>query len=54
MEKQLRVAVDRLSSVLAARSPDMQEGNGSPVTEIHEELDEEGRVICGWNAFEIS
>jgi len=46
VQKQLDVAEEKLSSVPTVTIPDMQSDEGLPLTEIHEELDEEGNILC--------
>ena len=46
--KQLEDAGQKLSLSLHISRPETRDEEGLPLTEIREELDEEGNVICGW------
>jgi len=46
IRRRVDVAEEKLSSLPAVTIPDMQSDEGLPMTEIHEELDEEGNVLC--------
>ncbi|KAI9791444.1 MAG: hypothetical protein M1833_001521 [Piccolia ochrophora] len=46
VKKQLSAAEEQLDVLLATREPDLNKGDkGLPVTEIHEDLDEDGNVL---------
>jgi unconventional prefoldin RPB5 interactor 1 len=47
VEKQLGTAEEKLKSLLVVQRPEMTDEDGLPLTEIVEELDEEGEVISG-------
>lgn len=47
VEKQLNAAEDKLNSLLVVQYPDATTDDGLPLTEIVEELDEDGEVISG-------
>jgi unconventional prefoldin RPB5 interactor 1 len=53
VDKQLRIAEDKLNSILVISKPDIRNEEGLPIMEIREELDEEGNVICK-SAVELS
>ena len=46
--KQLQAAEDRLEALEVMNHPKAQSEEGLPLTEITEELDEDGNVICQW------
>ena len=45
-EKRLSLAEEKLAAVNVVIQPDVRNEEGLPVTEIREELDEEGNVLC--------
>ena len=46
--KQLEAAEDRLKAIELVIHPEERSEEGLPLTEINEELDEDGNVICQW------
>ena len=46
VEKRLNIAEEKLAAVNVVIQPDARNEDGLPVTEIREELDEEGNVLC--------
>ena len=46
VKKRLQVAEDQLSSVDVVINPEARHEEGLPLTEIAEELDDDGNVLC--------
>ena len=46
IQKQLTESKKRVSDLPSVTLPDMEDESGLPLTEINEELDEDGNVIC--------
>lgn len=46
MQRQFDAAETKLASAKVVSNPDARTEEGLPVTDIYEELDEDGNVIC--------
>ena len=46
VESLIVTAEEKLNSLLVIRQPEVRNDEGLPLTEIREELDEDGNVIC--------
>jgi len=46
VESLIVTAEEKLNSLLVIRQPEVRNDDGLPLTEIREELDEDGNVIC--------
>lgn len=49
VQKQLHIAAEKLSNVPTVTIPNWHNEEGLPLAEIHEELDEDGNIVCKYS-----